>query len=82
LTIVRDHNTRTVTLTPEKNSNPGLLKPGSIGTRRISVPAIAIPEIPEINIQVPRIVVPAIPPIDVTIPAPAPRPGKARTVII
>src|SRR5215471_1698641 len=97
LTIVRDHNTRTVTLTPEKNSNPGLLKPGSIGTRRISVPAITIPEIPEINIQVPRIVVPAIPPIDVTVPritvpavppiditvpAPAARPVKARTVII
>jgi len=82
LTIVRDHNTRTVTLTPEKNSNPGLLKPGTIGARRISVPAIAIPDIPEINIRVPRIAVPAIPPIDITVPAPATRPGKAPTVII
>jgi serine protease Do len=82
ITIVRDHNTRTVTLTPEKNPDPALIKPGSIGTRRISLPAIAIPDIPEINIRVPRIAVPAIPPIDVTVPAPAPRPGKVRTVII
>lgn len=82
LTIIRDHNSRTVTLTPEKNSNQGLVNPRSIGTRRIAIPAIEIPNIPEINIQVPRIAVPAIPPIDITVPAPAPRPGKARTVII
>jgi membrane-associated protease RseP (regulator of RpoE activity) len=97
LTIVRDHNTRTVTLTPEKNPDPALGKPDLIGTRRISVPAIEIPDIPEINIQVPRIAVPAvppinvtvpriavpsIPPIDVTVPAPGARPAKARTVII
>jgi serine protease Do len=82
LTIVRDHNTRTVTLTPEKNSDPGVLTPGSIGRRRISIPAVEIPAIPEINVRVPRIAVPAIPPIDVTVPAPARRSGKARTVII
>jgi serine protease Do len=82
LTIVRDHNTRTVTLTPEKNPDPALLKPGSINTRRITLPAIEIPDIPEINISVPRIAVPAIPPIEVTVPAPAARRGKVRTVII
>jgi serine protease Do len=82
LTIVRDHNTRTLTLTPEKNQNPTLVKPGTIGTRRIALPAVEIPDIPEINIRIPRITVPAIPPIDVTVPAPAARPAKVRTVII
>jgi len=97
LTIIRDHNTRTVTLTPEKNSNPWVIKPGSTGSRRVLVPSVEIPDIPEINIQVPRIAVPAVPainvtvpritvpavpPIDITVPAPAARPVKARTVII
>src|SRR5262249_37134423 len=69
LTIVRDHNTRTVTLTPEKNEQPNIFRPGTIGTRRITIPSVQIPAIPEMNIRIPGIVVPATPPIDVTIPA-------------
>src|SRR5438132_4054664 len=79
LTIVRDCNTRTVTVTPEKRSEPNLIRPGTIGTRRVMIPSIAIPAIPEMNIRVPRIAVPATPPIEVTVPQRAPR---VRTIII
>lgn len=80
LTIVRDKNMRTVTLTPEKSAHPNwTLKPGTIGTRRITIPSINIPAVPEINIKVPRIVVPSTPAIDVTVPS---RRLKPRTVII
>jgi serine protease Do len=79
LTIVSNHNTRTVTLTPEKSPQRQILRPGTVGTRRIVVPSI---EVPEVNIQVPRIVVPT-PRIEVTVPPKAPRaPGRARVIII
>src|SRR5206468_5821374 len=81
LTIVRDHGTRTVTVTPEKNPDR-LIRPGTIGTRRVVIPSIEIPAIPEMNIQIPRIVIPATPKIDVTVPSRAPRPGRARVIII
>jgi membrane-associated protease RseP (regulator of RpoE activity) len=83
LTIVRDRNTRTVTVTPEKNDQPNIIRPGTMGTRRIVIPSMQIPAIPEMNIRIPRIVVPATPPIDVTIPRKAPgAPAKTRVVII
>jgi len=81
LTVVRDRNMRTVTLTPEKNDQPSLVQPGTLGTRRIVTPSIQVPDIniqvPDVNIQVPRIVVPSI---NVTVPVV--RPIKTRTVII
>ncbi|HMH42659.1 MAG TPA: PDZ domain-containing protein, partial [Pyrinomonadaceae bacterium] len=82
LTIVRDHNTRTVTLTPEKNPDANLIRPGTMGTRRVVIPSVAIPAVPEINIRIPRIAVPATPPIEVTVPERAPRPPRVRTIII
>ncbi len=86
LTIMRDHSQRTVTLTPEKNPNGGLFRTngpnGTIGARRLEIPSIVIPTIPEMNIRVPQIVVPATPPINVTVPAPARRTTRTRTVII
>src|SRR5436190_19431365 len=82
LTIMRDHNTRTVTLTPEKNPNGSLIRPGTMGTRRVTIPSIVAPTIPGINIQIPSIVVPATPPIEVTVPTRAPRIMQTRTVII
>ena len=69
LTIVRDHSTRTVTLTPEKSDQPGIIQPGTAGTRRIIIPSIQIPAVPAMNIRIPSIVLPATPPIDVTVPA-------------
>lgn len=82
LTILRDHNTRTVTLTPEKREQPTIVRPGTIGTRRVVIPSIQVPAIPEINIEVPRIVVPATPRIDVTVPRRAPRVRTGARVII
>ncbi len=73
LTIIRDRNARTVTVTPEKNPERTLMRPGTIGTRRIVIPAIEMPVVPEMNIQMPRIVIPAIPKIEVTVPRRAPR---------
>jgi membrane-associated protease RseP (regulator of RpoE activity) len=82
LTAVRDRNPRTVTLTPDKSSQPTLIRPGTIGTRRITIPSIQMPVIPEMNIQIPRIVVPSTPPIDVTVPVRAPRTTRSRVIII
>lgn len=74
LTVVRDRNTRSVIVTPEK-------PPAGSGAdiRTIVTPEIRIPVIPAITIQTPQIVVPAIPSIDVTVPTRLPR---ARVVII
>lgn len=82
LTIVRDRNTRTVTLTPEKSSEAPMVRPGTMGTRRISIPSIRVRSIPEMNIRIPEIVIPATPPIEVTVPRKAPRAPKARGLII
>jgi len=82
LTILRDRNTRTVTVTPEKNSQPTIVRPGTIGARTIVIPSIQVPAIPEMNIQIPRIVVPATPKIDVNVPREAPRARAGARVII
>jgi serine protease Do len=76
LTIVRDKNMRTVTLTPEKSDQPTWIRPGTMGAKRIVIPSIRVPDV---NIRMPSIVVPSI---DVTVPAKAPRTIKTRTVII
>lgn len=81
LTIIRDRSTRTITLTPEKNPNADLFKTGNLGTRRVRIPSIVVPTIPEMNIQIPEIRIPATPPINVTVPARAPR-VRTRTVIL
>ena len=77
LTIVHDHNTRTVTVTPEKNPQPNLIRSGTLGNRHIMVPSIQIPAIPQMNINIPPITMPATPPIDITVPA-----RRSRVVII
>ena len=82
LTILRDHNTRTITLTPEKNPERSLVRPGAMGTWRVVIPSIQVPAVPEINIQVPSIAVPATPQIEVNVPRRAPRAQRARVVII
>ena len=71
LTVVRDRNTRSVVVTPEK-------PPAGSGAdiRTIVTPEIRIPVIPAITIQTPQITVPVIPPVEVTIPA------RARTRVI
>lgn len=72
LTVIRDKNMRTVTLTPEKSEHPSIFRTGSLGNKRIVTPSISVPDI---NIKLPRIVLPSI---DVTVPA---RPAKTRVII-
>lgn len=73
LTVMRDKNMRTITLTPEKSEHPNIFRTGSLGNGRIVTPSITVPDI---NIRLPRIVVPSI---DVNVPV---RSGKTRAVII
>jgi serine protease Do len=98
LTIVSNHSTRTVTLTPEKKPERQLIRPGTVGMnqrairdqvrdsirRGVAEGLIIIPriEVPQVYIQTPRIVVPAIPPIQITVPPIAPRAPGRARVII
>ena len=77
LTVVRDRNTRSVIVTPEK-------PPAGSGADyydTIVTPQITIPVIPAITIQTPQITVPVIPPVDITVPA-TPRVIRSRVLII
>ena len=80
-TIIRDRSTRTIKLTPEKNPQAPLARPGTT-MRRVVIPSIQLPAIPEINIQIPNIAIPATPQIDVTVPRRAPRVMRQRVIII
>jgi len=82
LTILREHNSMTINLTPEKSREPTIIRPGTIGNRRIVIPSVQVPAIPEMNIEIPRIVIPATPRIDVTVPGKAPRARTGSRVII
>lgn len=82
LTVVRDRNTQTITVTPEKNPNRDLFKPGTLGTRRIVVPALKVRSIPPMKIEIPQIDIPATPAIEVTVPKRAPRIVRSRSIII
>lgn len=82
LTIIRDRSTRTITLTPEKNPQAPLVRPRPTTMRRVVIPSIQVPAIPEMNIQIPSIVIPATPQINVTVPRVAPRVIRQRVIII
>jgi serine protease Do len=82
LTILREHNSLNINLTPEKNKEPTIIRPGTVGNRRIVIPSVQVPAIPEMNIEIPRIVIPATPRIDVTVPGRAPRARTGSRVII
>lgn len=73
LTVVRDRNSRTVNVTPEKPPQGS-----GADVRTIVVPRINVQTIPDINIRMPRVVVP-VPAINVTVPR---RVVRNRTVII
>jgi C-terminal processing protease CtpA/Prc len=82
LTILREHNSMTINLTPEKSKEPTIIRPGTIGNRRIVIPSVQVPAIPEMNIEIPRIVIPATPRIEVTVPGKAPRTRTGSRMII
>ena len=73
LTVVRNKNQRTITVRPKQVSGPTAFPgTGPVG-RRVTIPRITLPTIPEINISIPRIELPVIPEINVEFPARAPR---------
>lgn len=67
LTVVRERNTRTIKVTPQSSPMaPG--QPRVMSGRRIVMPRVDLPTIPEMNIQIPRIQLPSIPEINVVLP--------------
>lgn len=79
LTVVRDKSQRSIRVTPKEGTST-LIRPGTVskGGRRVIVPRIEIPAIPEIDISIPAIELPNIPEINVHV-EPAPK-GKAKVV--
>jgi serine protease Do len=75
LTVVRDKSRRTIAVTPTEGSPSGQTGTMPQVGRRILIPRIELPTIPEMNIMVPRIELPVIPEIDIQLP---PRAPKAR----
>ena len=60
LTVIRNKNQRTMTVTPKEAPMP---PPGAVmgkGPRTIVIPGIELGEIPEIDIQIPRIELPEL----------------------
>jgi serine protease Do len=66
LTIIRNKNQRTISVTPKEipMPSPGAAPQG----RTIVVPRVELGEIPEMNIQIPRIQLPTIPEVKVVVP--------------
>jgi serine protease Do len=78
LTIVRDKNQRTITVTPKAGGpaiGPTITGPQG---RQVIIPRINLPNIPPINIMIPGINLPTIPEINVNIEG-LPR-GRGKTI--
>jgi C-terminal processing protease CtpA/Prc len=81
LTVVRNKGQRSITVTPREGGFPST-QTGSRQVRRIVIPQIELPTVPEMNIKLPRIELPVIPEINITIPrAPRVRVGTVRQPI-
>jgi membrane-associated protease RseP (regulator of RpoE activity) len=68
LTVIRNKNQRSVTVTPKANPTP---QPGAApqgGVRTIVIPRVELGSIPEMNIRVPRIDLPSTPEVNVVVP--------------
>jgi serine protease Do len=66
LTIIRNKSQQTIRVTPRDGAS-GTLDQPQVG-RRIVIPRIEIPTIPEIDIAMPNIVIPSIPTINIQMP--------------
>ncbi|HKR14956.1 MAG TPA: PDZ domain-containing protein [Pyrinomonadaceae bacterium] len=67
LTIIRNKSQQTIQVTPNEggfSNTPGRPQVG----RRIVIPRISIPAIPDIDIDMPQIAIPAVPAINVNVP--------------
>ena len=67
LTIVRNKAQQTIRVTPREGGFSGTMGQPQIG-RRIVIPRIVIPTIPDIDIEMPDIVIPSIPSINIEMP--------------
>ncbi len=82
LTIVRDKQQRSITVTPKAATSPTIGPPGTGPQtgRRVIIPRINLPTIPPINIMIPGINLPTIPEINVNIEGVPRRRGKTISV--
>lgn len=66
LTVIRNKNQRTITVTPKELPTP---PPGTAPrARTIVIPRVELGSIPEINVRVPQIDLPATPEVNVVVP--------------
>ena len=69
LTIVRNKNQRTITVTPK--AADAMIQPGTIrqaGGRTIVLPRIELGSTPAVNVSIPQITLPVIPEINIQVP--------------
>jgi len=67
LTVVRNKTQQTIRVTPREGGFSGTMGQPQIG-RRIVIPRIVIPTIPDVNISMPNIVIPSMPTINIEMP--------------
>ena len=67
LTVIRNKAQQTIRVTPRDGGFSGGMGQPQIG-RRIVIPRIEIPNIPDVEVAMPRIVIPAIPTININLP--------------
>src|SRR6185369_4057096 len=67
LTIVRNKSQQTINVTPRQGGFTGGADGPAVG-RRIVIPRIEIPTMPDIQIAMPRISIPSIPAINIEMP--------------
>lgn len=82
LTVIRNKSQQTIRVLPKEGGGfSGTLGNPQIG-RRIVIPRIEIPVMPEVNISMPRIVIPSIPAVNIDMPPVrvVPRVRISRTV--
>ena len=77
LTVIRNKSQQTFTVTPAEGGVSGGVGRPQVG-RRIVIPRIEIPTMPEIDIQMPQIKIEGIPAIDIRMPPIRVRPVRVR----
>jgi len=77
LTVIRNKSQQTFSVTPTEGGFSGTVARPQIG-RRIVIPRIEIPTIPDIDIEMPRIEIPVMPAINIRMPRVRVRPARVR----
>lgn len=74
LTVIRNKVQQTIRVTPHEGGFSGTMGQPQIG-RRIVIPRVEIPSIPDVDISIPRIVISPIPAININLPRVRVTPG-------